>query len=92
MLKPGEEFSTINALGEIDENNGYLKEAVIKNDAIVYEFGGGLPPQKMECTLIPYDGLDAYFDYEIIYPNGEVRKKRFESHYIPRQGICLLGN
>ena len=51
-----------------------------------------LPSQKMECTLIPYDGLDAYFDYEIIYPSGEVRKKRFESHYIPRQGICLLGN
>lgn len=46
----------------------------------------------MECTLIPYDGLDAYFDYEIIYPSGEVRKKRFESHYIPRQGVCLLGN
>ena len=197
LLKPGEEFSTINALGEIDENNGYFKEAVIKNDAIVYEFGGGLchlsttlfratlsaglpitmrqnhsyhmpyyepagmdttiyyplpdfrfindtgkhiliqaelrdggllielwgtndgriinisepvvynivkpnptkiiktntlPSQKMECTLIPYDGLDAYFDYEIIYPSGEVRKKRFESHYIPRQGVCLLGN
>jgi cysteine synthase A len=51
-----------------------------------------LPSQKMECTLIPYDGLDAYFDYEIIYPSGEVRKKRFESHYIPRQGVCLLGN
>ena len=197
LLKPGEEFSTINALGEIDENNGYFKEAVIKNDTIVYEFGGGLchlsttlfratlsaglpitmrqnhsyhmpyyepagmdatiyypmpdfkfindtgkhiliqaelrdeglsielwgtndgriinisepviynivkpnptkiiktdalPSQKMECTLIPYNGLDAYFDYEIIYPSGEVRKKRFESHYIPRQGVCLLGN
>jgi len=196
LIKPGEEFSMLNALGTIDELNGYKKEAVIKNNSIIYEFGGGLchssttffrtvlraglpvtmrknhsynmpyyqPPGtdatiynpyldfrfvndtgeyiliqaeatdedltielwgvndgreveitdpltynitkplpvkiigshdldfgKLECIYSPYDGIDAHFDYIVTYTSGEIKKKRFESHYVPRQGVCLIG-
>lgn len=42
VIKPGEEFSTINSLKPIDEKNGYAKEAVINGGVITYELGGGL--------------------------------------------------
>ena len=42
VIKPGEEFSTISRLGTIDQNSGYLPELVIKENATVPEFGGGL--------------------------------------------------
>lgn len=42
ILKPGEEFSFNKFLGEVDELAGYQAELVIKNGALVKEFGGGL--------------------------------------------------
>lgn len=42
ILKPGEEFSTIKRLGDIDAEAGYLPELVIKEDRTMPEFGGGL--------------------------------------------------
>lgn len=42
LIKPGEEFSTVTALGKIDNTTGYLPELVIKGDRTVPEFGGGL--------------------------------------------------
>ncbi|MBI5037489.1 MAG: VanW family protein [Candidatus Kerfeldbacteria bacterium] len=42
MIKPGEEFSLINALGEIDGEHGYKQELVIKGNKTVPEYGGGL--------------------------------------------------
>lgn len=42
LIKPGEEFSVMDALGEIDGESGYLQELVIKGDRTIPEFGGGL--------------------------------------------------
>ena len=42
LIKPGENFSLINALGEIDGEHGYLQELVIKENKTIPEFGGGL--------------------------------------------------
>lgn len=42
LLKPGEEFSTLKRLGNIDATSGYLEELVIKENKTVPEFGGGL--------------------------------------------------
>ncbi|MCG2693717.1 VanW family protein [Candidatus Parcubacteria bacterium] len=42
MIKPGEEFSLITALGKIDGENGFKPELVIKEGRTVPEFGGGL--------------------------------------------------
>lgn len=42
LLKPGETFSTLESLGEIDASSGYLPELVIKENQTVPEYGGGL--------------------------------------------------
>ncbi len=42
LIKPGEEFTTINSLGEINAENGYREELVIKGDRTKKEYGGGL--------------------------------------------------
>jgi vancomycin resistance protein YoaR len=42
LINPGEEFSLIKALGEIDASTGYKPELVIKGDRTIPEFGGGL--------------------------------------------------
>lgn len=42
LIKPGEEFSLLKALGRIDGSTGYLQELVIKDNKTIPEFGGGL--------------------------------------------------
>lgn len=42
LIKPGENFSLLKALGPIDGNHGYLQELVIKGDRTLPEYGGGL--------------------------------------------------
>ncbi len=42
IIPPGEEFSLITTLGEIDATNGYLPELVIKGNKTIPEYGGGL--------------------------------------------------
>ncbi len=42
LIKPKEEFSFSQAIGEIDEANGWLPELVIKNNQTLPEFGGGI--------------------------------------------------
>ena len=42
LIKPGEEFSLIKALGDVDGSTGYLQELVIKGNKTMPEYGGGL--------------------------------------------------
>jgi vancomycin resistance protein YoaR len=42
IIKPGEEFSLLKALGETDATAGYLPELVIKGNKTTLEYGGGL--------------------------------------------------
>jgi vancomycin resistance protein YoaR len=42
LVPPGEEFSLLSALGNIDAEAGYLTELVIKGNKTVPEYGGGL--------------------------------------------------
>lgn len=42
LIKPGEEFSLVENLGEIDAAGGYLPELVIKGNKTIPEYGGGL--------------------------------------------------
>lgn len=196
IIKPDEEFSLITALGEIDADNGYLPELVIKGNRTIPEYGGGLcqvgttlfrtvvrsglpvtarrnhsyrvsyyepagtdatiydpwpdfkfindtgnniliqtrfdgndmyfdfwgtkdgreititdptiynivppgatkmiettdlAPGEKKCTESAHAGADAYFDYTVVYPDGETKEERFSSHYIPWQAVCLVG-
>lgn len=196
LIKPGEEFSLVAALGEIDGKSGYLQELVIKGNKTVPEYGGGLcqigttmfraalatglpitmrrnhsyrvayyepagtdatiyspqpdlkfindtghyiliqyrlsgdnlyfdfwgtkdnrmvekteptiynivkpapakiietvdlPAGQKKCTEKSHNGADAYFNYKVTYPTGEVKEKKFTSHYVPWRAVCLLG-
>jgi vancomycin resistance protein YoaR len=42
LLAPGEEFSLLKVLGDIDAKSGYLPELVIKEGRTLPEYGGGL--------------------------------------------------
>lgn len=42
LIKPGEEFSLVSALGKVDASTGYKSEMVIKGTKTVPEYGGGL--------------------------------------------------
>lgn len=42
LIAPGEEFSLVKALGNIDAKAGYRTELVIKGDKTIPEYGGGL--------------------------------------------------
>ncbi len=42
IIQPNTEFSLVKSLGEIDAENGYLPELVIKKEGTVPEYGGGL--------------------------------------------------
>lgn len=200
LIKPGEEFSLLRALGEIEAETGYLPELVIKGNKTVPEYGGGLcqigttvfraalssglpitarqnhsyrvsyyepagtdatiydpapdfrfindtgnyvliqarisgndlyfdfwgkndgraatttyptiynivkpaptkiiettelAPGEKKCTEHAHNGADAFFDYTVVYPENStttpVQTRRFSSHYIPWQEVCLVG-
>lgn len=42
LIAPGEEFSAVQSIGETSEEEGFVKEYVIKDDRSVKELGGGL--------------------------------------------------
>lgn len=42
LIKPGEDFSFVKTLGEVDGEHGYLPELVIKQNKTEPEFGGGI--------------------------------------------------
>lgn len=50
-----------------------------------------LKPGEKKCTEKAHNGADAYFDYHVLYPNGEKKDERFSSHYVPWREVCLLG-
>ena len=50
-----------------------------------------LKPGVKKCTEKAHNGADAYFDYKVTYPDGQVKEKKFSSHYVPWQEVCLLG-
>lgn len=199
LIKPGEEFSLVKALGDVDATTGYLPELVIKENKTTPEFGGGLcqigttifraamaaglpiterrshsysvtyyledglpgtdatiyiphpdvrfindtgyyvliqsriegdnlyfdfwgtndgrqvertkpkvwgwtsppatkyietlelKPGEKKCTEKSHKGVNTSFDYNVTYPNGEVKKTTFTSHYKPWQAVCLIG-
>lgn len=42
LIAPGQEFSAVDTIGYVNEENGYKKEYVIKDNRSIKEFGGGL--------------------------------------------------
>lgn len=85
---------TIDLLGTKDGRVATKTEPVVYNvvypgDYVIYT--KALPKGKKSCTVLAYNGADAYFDYKVTYPNGTIKETRFNSHYTPHQGTCYIG-
>jgi hypothetical protein len=50
-----------------------------------------LKPGEKKCTEKAHNGADASFYYKVTYPNGDIKDKTFNSHYVPWREVCLLG-
>lgn len=68
---------------------------IVKPAATKFIETSELPAGEKKCTEKAHNGADAYFDYKVIYPEGAtttpVIEKRFSSHYVPWQEVCLVG-
>lgn len=68
---------------------------IVKPEPTKYVETADLPAGEKKCTEKAHNGADAYFDYKVIYPEGAtttpILEKRFSSHYVPWQEVCLIG-
>ncbi|MBU1131045.1 VanW family protein [Patescibacteria group bacterium] len=72
-----------------------------QSDSVIYNITGSGPTQYIETTELEpgeknciesaHAGADAYFDYKVTYPGGEIKEERFTSHYVPWPARCLVG-
>jgi vancomycin resistance protein YoaR len=64
---------------------------IVKPQAAKYVETTDLAPGQKKCTERAHNGADAFFDYKVTYTNGTIKEKRFSSHYVPWQEVCLIG-
>lgn len=68
---------------------------IVKPEPTKYVETADLPAGEKKCTEKAHNGADAYFDYKVIYPEGAtttpIQERRFSSHYVPWQEVCLIG-
>ena len=68
---------------------------IVKPDPTKIVETGDLKPGEKKCTESSHNGADAYFDYKVTYPEGSTTTpnidRRFKSHYVPWQAVCLIG-
>jgi len=67
---------------------------IVKPEPAKYIETTDLPAGQKKCTEKAHNGADAYFDYKVTYPVNSTStpiNKRFSSHYVPWQEVCLIG-
>lgn len=89
LIKPGEEFSFVKVLGEVDGEHGYLPELVIKHDKTEPEFGGGICQVSTTAFRAAiYSGLEITARRNHAYPVGYYNPQGMDSTvYIPKPDL-----
>ncbi len=77
--------------GRIIEQTDSVIYNIVKPGPTKYIETLDLPVDEEKCTEHAHNGADAYFDYKVTYPDGEIKEERFYSHYVPWQEVCLIG-
>lgn len=94
LIKPGEEFSFVEILGEVDGEHGYLPELVIKKDKTEPEFGGGIC--QVSTTVFRaaiYSGLKITSRRNHAYPVHYYDPQGMDATvYIPRPDLRFVNN
>jgi len=94
LIKPGEEFSFVSILGEVDAEHGYLPELVIKNNVTEPEFGGGICQVSTTAFRAAiYSGLEITARKNHAYPVSYYNPQGMDSTvYIPRPDLRFKNN
>jgi vancomycin resistance protein YoaR len=94
LIKPGEEFSFVTILGEVDGEHGYLPELVIKHDKTEPEFGGGICQVSTTAFRAAiYSGLEITARRNHAYPVGYYNPQGMDSTvYIPKPDLRFKNN
>lgn len=94
VIPPGEEFSFVDYLGEVDGEHGYLPELVIRNNKTEPEFGGGIC--QVSTTVFRaaiYAGLEITERKNHSYPVQYYKPYGFDATiYIPRPDLKFKNN
>ena len=94
LIKPGEEFSFVKILGEVDKEHGYLPELVIKKDKTEPEFGGGICQVSTTAFRAAiYSGLEITARRNHAYPVQYYNPQGMDATvYVPRPDLRFLNN
>jgi vancomycin resistance protein YoaR len=94
LIKPGEEFSFVKVLGEVDGEHGYLPELVIKQDKTEPEFGGGICQVSTTAFRAAiYSGLEITARRNHAYPVSYYNPQGMDSTvYVPRPDLRFINN
>lgn len=94
VIAPGEEFSFVKYLGDVDGEHGYLPELVIKNNRTEPEFGGGIC--QVSTTVFRaalFAGLEITERKNHAYPVQYYRPYGMDATiYIPRPDLKFKNN
>lgn len=94
LIKPGEEFSFVKILGEVDGEHGYLPELVIKKDKTEPEFGGGICQVSTTAFRAAiYSGLEITARRNHAYPVSYYNPQGMDATvYVPRPDLRFTNN
>ena len=94
LIKPGEEFSFVKTLGDVDGEHGYLPELVIKKDKTEPEFGGGICQVSTTAFRSAiYSGLEITARRNHAYPVQYYNPQGMDSTvYVPRPDLRFINN
>lgn len=94
LIKPGEEFSFVKNLGEVDAEHGYLPELVIKKNKTEPEFGGGICQVSTTAFRAAiYSGLKITARKNHAYPVSYYNPQGMDSTvYVPNPDLRFINN
>jgi len=94
LIKPGEEFSFVKILGEVDEEHGYLPELVIKHNRTEPEFGGGVCQVSTTAFRAAiYSGLKITARRNHAYPVSYYNPQGMDATvYVPNPDLRFINN
>lgn len=94
LIKPGEEFSFVKILGEVDAEHGYLPELVIKQGVTEPEFGGGIcQVSSTTFRAAIYSGLKITTRRNHAYPVSYYNPQGMDATvYVPQPDLKFKNN
>lgn len=94
LIKPGEDFSFVKVLGEVDGEHGYLPELVIKQDKTEPEFGGGICQVSTTAFRAAINsGLEITARRNHAYPVSYYNPQGMDATvYVPRPDLRFLND